>query len=154
VDVVTMYRILATMGNIPTDWVLKSRGLQSEKHIFSLTSAGKTKNCLHNGWLGDGNMKKYRAWASAGDIQEVEVLRETEHFVILPSRSSSYRREAKRTEDYYCFFDTWQEAKDYMIAKVEKEMKNAEWRVLQYEERLRQIRALTRPGGEAPTTPA
>jgi len=64
-------------------------------------------------------MKKFRTWYNS-EIDEVEVIRETAKYVIL---ASDGRRWAKRTEDYYNFFDTWQEAKTFLIEQTAAERK-------------------------------
>jgi hypothetical protein len=60
-------------------------------------------------------MKKYRTWYDT-KIEEVEVLRETKNCVFIASNyySKTGMKASKRSEGP-CYFDTWQEAKDFLI---------------------------------------
>jgi len=66
---------------------------------------------------------KYRTrW---DEIEAVEVLRETDKMVFLPGRGrSKEEREAKRS-DYQNWFDSWDEAKAFLVADAEKAVEAA-----------------------------
>ena len=63
-------------------------------------------------------MIKYHAWIC---IEEVEIVRETTYQVILKTFGGGERRAAKQSEDSG-YFDTWQEAKDFMLKKEEDKL--------------------------------
>jgi len=68
-------------------------------------------------------MIKYRTWYDTR-IEEVEVIRETAKFVT----ESDGQRWAKRNDDFRNYFDTYQQAKDFLIDRV-SELKKLEGRL-------------------------
>lgn len=62
---------------------------------------------------------KYFAWL--GKIEKREIIKESEKTVTLKSGVFGERREAKRSEGRG-YFDTWHEAKNFLIAKNTKEL--------------------------------
>lgn len=73
-------------------------------------------------------MKKYRV-TSYGEITEREVVKETKSSVTyeypdLFSDRTSERREMKSC-DGHCWFDSWQECKDWLIANAEADYQAA-----------------------------
>ena len=95
-------------------------------------------------------MKKYfvRAFMINPCIEEVEPIRETDKSLWFKStsyREASESRVAKRT-DYDNYFDTWEEAHDFIIKKAEmrferaiKEMENAK-RILERAKNLTKVK--------------
>ena len=65
-------------------------------------------------------MKKYRTWYNQ-EIEEVEVIRETEKYVIMNAGQRGERRDAKRSGSMN-YFDTWQEANEFLINNKEHEI--------------------------------
>lgn len=68
-------------------------------------------------------MIKYRTrW---DNIEAVEVLRETDKMVFVHGRGGrKEEREAKRS-DYQNWFDSWGEAKAFLVANAEKDVEDA-----------------------------
>lgn len=64
-------------------------------------------------------MKKYEARLSAGKIDEVEIARQTECFVIFENG----QREGKDTE-YNSYHDTRAEAKAWLVQKAQRQVDN------------------------------
>lgn len=69
-------------------------------------------------------MKKFRTWYD--QIEEVEVIRETARQVVLPADAEYYPNgechDAKRSENGYNYFDTWQEAKSFLVDRTRFEI--------------------------------
>jgi hypothetical protein len=68
-------------------------------------------------------MKKFRTWYDTR-IEEVEVIRETAKFVIIKEKNmynedTFERRDTKRTDIGYNYFDAWQEARQFLIDREE-----------------------------------
>jgi hypothetical protein len=63
-------------------------------------------------------MIKYQALPRLGEIEKVEIERETDHFVLIGGKT--WRKTATRQ-----YFDTFQEAKDEVIRCLEAELKRA-----------------------------
>jgi hypothetical protein len=59
-------------------------------------------------------MKKYKTYSFNINIEKAEIERETKHFVVLENG----RRDAKFS-DYCRYYDTFNEAKDYLIKRTE-----------------------------------
>lgn len=85
-------------------------------------------------------MKKFRTWHD--QIEEIEVIRETEKFVVVPSGLKGERRDAKRSE-YTNYFDTWQEAKDFLIDREKTAIIKLVDEVKRHQETLQKIEELT-----------
>ena len=69
-------------------------------------------------------MEKFRtegiAWSK---IKPVEIESETTNFVIINGRRSA------KMSSYHCFFDTWQEAHDYLMLEAENALNTARRRL-------------------------
>ena len=64
-------------------------------------------------------MKRYRTTRWSIEIEEIEVLRETDNFVILPQEGRrKERREAKKS-DYHLYHETWTIAHAYLLQRAE-----------------------------------
>lgn len=77
-------------------------------------------------------MKKYRTWL--GEIEEIDVIRETDKFVY----KNSERRDAKRS-DRINYFDTWTEARDFLIDREKAAIDRARDEIDQHMEKLAKI---------------
>jgi hypothetical protein len=80
---------------------------------------------------------KYRTWYD-GKIEKVEIERETAKFVIFQDG----KRYAKMTDDFYCFFDTFTEAKEHLISKVNTEIFNHMNKVNRLKDWVKKIEAI------------
>lgn len=69
---------------------------------------------------------KYKA--CLGKIEKVEVKRETEKMVVITSSLGTDRKESKDT-DWYCYRDTFEEAKGWIIDKELSEVNRLELRL-------------------------
>jgi len=76
------------------------------------------------------------------DIQEQEIIRETEHMVVYKTLNGQERREKKRGE-YKNYFDTWQEAKDFLERKYTNKKARAEINLATANDDLEKVKALT-----------
>jgi hypothetical protein len=70
----------------------------------------------------------YRTWFNK--IEPVEVIRLTENSVYLPADARFYkngeRRQQRINPAYESFFDTWGEARDYLVSQKMVEIRNHE----------------------------
>lgn len=64
-------------------------------------------------------MKKYQTGHYDIDIKEIEVIRETEAFIILPEQYGrrKERRESKKS-NYHLYHDTWEAAHAYLLERT------------------------------------
>ena len=86
-------------------------------------------------------MKKYFAW-SYPDIRAIEIAKETESYVYIAySDGSGSRREAKRTEDRG-YFDTWSEARDFLIYAEESKIATLTRELARRHENVRKIQEM------------
>ncbi len=71
-------------------------------------------------------MIKYKA-SVHGRIKAVEVLKETSGFVTRSSGGDRTFREAKTSNgfDPYRYFDTWKDARDWLVGELEREVLSA-----------------------------
>ena len=79
-------------------------------------------------------MKKYRTWHDTR-IEEVEVSRETEKYVV----NEHGRRDAKRSENGMNYFDTWREAKDFLADREKAAIIKLVDEVKRHQETLQEI---------------
>ena len=82
-------------------------------------------------------MKKYRAITYLRKVEPVEVQKETEKFVVL----ANGRKESKITENVG-YFDTWKEAKAFMIDRVKTNIQQYARYIKRENEELAKIEAL------------
>ncbi len=85
-------------------------------------------------------MIKYATSFSIG-IQKVEITRETEHMIVYDFRGQE-RREKKRSE-YKNYFDTWQDAKEFLERKYTNKKAMAEINLADANKELAKVKALT-----------
>ena len=64
-------------------------------------------------------MEKFKCWSAGSKIEAIEVLGQTESFVKLPNG----RKDAKRSSGYN-YFDTFQEAKEFLIRTAENKVES------------------------------
>lgn len=86
-------------------------------------------------------MIKYMTGFNA-TIQEQEIVRETEHMVVYVSSNGKEQRERKRSE-YRNYFDTWQDAKDFLLRKYTNKKARAEINLADANKVLEKVKALT-----------
>ena len=87
-------------------------------------------------------MIKYKAEIWHNQIYEVEVERETENSVWINGR-----RSAKQTSDA-CYFDTWEEARDYKLSNAQDEVERARSALERAKSKLGNIKGLKKPTSE------
>jgi hypothetical protein len=87
-------------------------------------------------------MIKYRAWAHNLEIKAVDVLKETDKCVFFADSIYTKGRRENKMSDFYCYFDTWQEAKDYMEMKVGNEIITIELNLKRLKDKLHKIQAM------------
>jgi uncharacterized protein YciI len=89
-------------------------------------------------------MKKYRTWFN--DIEEIEIIRETEQCVFVPSMAykSNERREAKRS-DHVNYFNTWKEAHQFLLDRENVAIKGCERQIAQHRETLKKLQEMSQP---------
>ncbi len=92
-------------------------------------------------------MIKYKATRYAGipEIYPVEVLSETEHFVVLPD---CLRRRLAKRGDYESYHDSFDDAKEYLIVKQEEKVHGLDKEFLRAQKVLRGIKRLKENGNE------
>lgn len=83
-------------------------------------------------------MKKFRAWI--GKVYEIEVESETAHYVTIKGG----RREKKLTEDA-AIFDTFEEARDWLVEQEERELLDTLIRSHETGAEIRRLKSLTGP---------
>lgn len=89
-------------------------------------------------------MKKFRTWYDTR-IDEVEVIHETAMYVSVREMIANKPYEhsdAKRSEDGYNYFDTWAEAKAFLIDREQTTIRDLKRQIAYHEERLRKIEEL------------
>ncbi len=92
-------------------------------------------------------MKKFRTWYDTG-IEEVKVTKETAHYVTVvePWMGKSHvRRDAKRSEHGYNYFDAWQAAKDFLIDRENNEIATLMRQVEQHQATRNKIQEMKQP---------
>jgi len=82
--------------------------------------------------------KMFRTWYDTS-IEEVEVIRETAKFVVLVD----LQRWAKRSDDHYNFFDTWAEARQFLIDREKTAISGLAKKIQEHAETLKKIEAMT-----------
>ncbi len=80
-------------------------------------------------------MIKYRSFC--GEIKAIEVLRETDKMVYI----SEHTREAKRS-DHQNWFDSWDDAKAFLVAKAKEEVAIAQMNLERAKVKLWQIQGM------------
>jgi hypothetical protein len=85
-------------------------------------------------------MKKFRTWHD--QIEEVEINRETAKYVILPPYE---RRDAKRSDIGYNYFDSWQEARQFLIDREKTAIVDLLAKVKQHQETLDKLQEMSQP---------
>lgn len=85
-------------------------------------------------------MKKYRTWYDT-KIEEIEVKRETEKFVT----EADGQRWAKRNADFRNYFDTWQEAHQFLIDREQANIAGLEKRIAHHKETLSKLQEMSQP---------
>lgn len=90
-------------------------------------------------------MKKFRTWYDT-NIEEVEVVKETTNYVTVIETwmgKQQERRDAKRSDHGHNYFDTWAEAKDFLIDREKSAIVDLLQQIATHEEMLRKIEEMT-----------
>jgi hypothetical protein len=91
-------------------------------------------------------MNKYKAifplWGRKNPIEEVEVYRETDKFVIVKRSDGSERREAKYSAGWFRYFNTKDEAKDFLVSSSEQEVTKTQNALIKAKEDFEFIKSL------------
>lgn len=92
-------------------------------------------------------MIKYRT--RFDKIEAIEVLRETEHQVVLPPSNPRGRecRESKRT-DWSNWHDTWEDARAFLMGNAQREVDRARMALERAKGRLGNIKGMKKPAEE------
>lgn len=73
-------------------------------------------------------MIKYKTTDSKPYIEKVTVIKETYYFITLQETAKNgtkYCQRYRKVTDNYQFFDTWQEAKDYLVSRANELVNDA-----------------------------
>ena len=92
-------------------------------------------------------MIKYKASSLRATIEAVEVVKETDKFVVLAFNSGfghGTRREAK-VSDYCAYFDSWADAHQYHVDRVLREIASAEEKLSRLDSELAKINKMKDP---------
>lgn len=84
-------------------------------------------------------MKKFCTWRD--QIEEVEVIRETAKYVMLPPYG---HRDAKRSDNRN-YFDTWNEAHQFLIDREQANIAGLEKRITHHKETLSKLQEMSQP---------
>jgi vacuolar-type H+-ATPase catalytic subunit A/Vma1 len=84
-------------------------------------------------------MKKFRTWYN-DKIEEIEVIRETERFVVVHAGLSRERREARSSDNGSNYFDTYQEAKEFLIDREKDAIQGHQNDIKRHQETLQKIK--------------
>lgn len=87
-------------------------------------------------------MIKYKTENWSSKIFKVEVEKETEYQIIINGRRSN------KMSEYECFFDTFEDAKEYLIEKISKEIKNLQWKLSREQNKLNKIMLIEIPSND------
>ena len=89
-------------------------------------------------------MKKYRNGGyGRNPIEEIEIERETATSVWIKVSNGKDRRNSKKTE-WHNYFDTWEEAKDFLLKNAERKVERFNVLLSKAEKELASIKALER----------
>lgn len=91
--------------------------------------------------------KMYRAWCN-GDIEEVEVVKRTKHFITIQDSHPDGRiftMKWKIDSQEMKFFDTWLEAKNYLIGRFQQRIESHERSAHELRMKLQQVRLMEAP---------
>ena len=81
---------------------------------------------------------KYRAWND--EIEKIEIERETKHFVVL-ARKGFYGKNMREAKyGFRPYFDTWQEAHQYLLDACKRKLESAIGQVEYLEAKLQAIK--------------
>ena len=86
-------------------------------------------------------IKKYRTSSYSTDIDEVEVIRETDKCVFLEGWRKKEQREQKHS-GFAIYHDTWDAAYLYLLSRCETQVRNAEADLERAKDRLEGLRKL------------
>ena len=75
-------------------------------------------------------MKKFKTSKYGTEIEPVEVVRETDAFVIFPPyRPGGKERRTAKCTDYERYHDTWEDARAFLLSRAEQDVQSARRRL-------------------------
>lgn len=86
---------------------------------------------------------KYIAWRAFRDIRIIDIISETDHYV-----TDSNGRKYKKISDDRSIFDTFEEAKQWLLDKEEADLRKATETISSIKEHIKRIEALDKTSGE------
>ena len=81
---------------------------------------------------------KYRAWND--EIEKIEIERETKHFVVLAIKGFDGKNMREAKDGFRRYFETWQEAHQYLIDACKRKLESAIGQVEYLEAKLQAIK--------------
>jgi hypothetical protein len=87
---------------------------------------------------------KYRTF-STNSIERIEVLRETEQSVFLPSTLTCGERRESKIGSYWSYHDSWEAALAYLISEAEKKVRTSQLRLNAAKGALNQLKGMKPP---------
>ncbi|MCK9571177.1 hypothetical protein M0R72_19665 [Candidatus Pacearchaeota archaeon] len=89
-------------------------------------------------------MIKYFAWAAFNEIKQKEIVKESAKTVTIKTGLCGNHRESKISEDRG-YFDTWQQAKDFIISYWNAEVSRIEARASRTRDNRREAEGMQEP---------
>lgn len=68
---------------------------------------------------------KFKASSIGPSIERIEVISETDHFVSLASNYGGKPNREKKITDWYGFFDSFEDAKKFLMDEADQRVRNA-----------------------------
>ena len=94
-------------------------------------------------------MIKYQTkWhgSTMAEINALEILRETEKQVVLaPKHIKGKESRENKKSDWQCWFDTWDEAHDFLVSEAQKQVDDLRFKLQQANGSLGNIKGMKRP---------
>jgi hypothetical protein len=82
------------------------------------------------------------------EIRPCNVTKETPHKItFLAGSNEEFTRTENKESSYHAWFDTWENAHAYVVAKCEKEVESCEMKLERAKGRLGQVRGMKKPEG-------
>ena len=90
-------------------------------------------------------MIKYKTGGYGNEIEEIEIVRETAHFIFITITDWQGRKTVEKTSKsstYERYHDTWKQARDYLYAQAELNRDRLLERLKDVEAKIKEIEAL------------
>ena len=78
-------------------------------------------------------------------IVPITIERETDDYVFLAAGDRGFERKHKKRSSMYCYFDSWEEAREHLLAKASIEARRAEMNFRRAESQLNTVLGMTNP---------